>query len=346
MHLSRRLDPARAAGGGRRGARPKAASLSRPVTATSALRGGETAGIPRNQGEGCQRLRQPPPSSLPPPGFAAAFRLALAPPLTSCHTSCAAGAGGNGSGSSSPGGGGAGAGSSSSRGSGGRAGAASSAASLPFTSGSSSSSGSSGSWNSPSLAALAAPNAIKVYEAGRQGNGKRIVAETVVQAPVDVVRAGLGREAKPASGAPCTQVWLHLAIMARPCTGFEQAPFTAARCRPGSLSLAAASGAHFAAALLPALQVWRVLTNWERLADFVPNLESCERLPSPRPGRVRCCRRCCAAAACPTGGASAALPTSLPRPSLPRLLPPPCCRPGSGSAAAARACCGGWRRRL
>ncbi len=58
-----------------------------------------------------------------------------------------------------------------------------------------------------------------MYEAGRQSTGKRIVAETVVQAPVDVV--------------------------------------------------------------------WRVLTNYERLADFVPNLESCERLPSQRAGKVR-----------------------------------------------------------
>lgn len=57
-----------------------------------------------------------------------------------------------------------------------------------------------------------------MYEAAKQDSGKRIVAETVVQAPVDVV--------------------------------------------------------------------WRVLTNYERLADFVPNLESCERLPSPRTGRV------------------------------------------------------------
>lgn len=62
------------------------------------------------------------------------------------------------------------------------------------------------------------PNAVKVYEAGKQATGKRIVAETVVQAPVDVV--------------------------------------------------------------------WRVLTNYERLAEFVPNLESCERLPSQRAGKV------------------------------------------------------------
>lgn len=62
------------------------------------------------------------------------------------------------------------------------------------------------------------PSNIKVYEAGRQASGKRVVAETVVQAPVDVV--------------------------------------------------------------------WRVLTNYERLAEFVPNLESCERLPSPRKDKV------------------------------------------------------------
>lgn len=74
-------------------------------------------------------------------------------------------------------------------------------------------------------AAAVPPNAVKVYEAGRQGAGKRIVAETVVQAPVDVV--------------------------------------------------------------------WRVLTNYERLADFVPNLEACERLPSPRPGRVLMRQRGC-----------------------------------------------------
>ena len=63
------------------------------------------------------------------------------------------------------------------------------------------------------------PNNIKVYEAGRQASGKRVVAETVVQAPVDVV--------------------------------------------------------------------WRVLTTYERLAEFVPNLESCERLTSPRKNKVR-----------------------------------------------------------
>ncbi|KAL4445809.1 hypothetical protein ABPG77_009008 [Micractinium sp. CCAP 211/92] len=68
-------------------------------------------------------------------------------------------------------------------------------------------------------------NAVKVYEAGKQSTGKRIVAETVVQAPVDVV--------------------------------------------------------------------WRVLTNYERLADFVPNLESCERLPSQRAGKVLLRQRGC-----------------------------------------------------
>lgn len=34
------------------------------------------------------------------------------------------------------------------------------------------------------------------------------------------------------------------------------------------------------------LQVWRVLTDYERLPSFVPNLESCRRLPCPKPGRV------------------------------------------------------------
>ncbi|KAL4859881.1 hypothetical protein ACK3TF_000138 [Chlorella vulgaris] len=66
---------------------------------------------------------------------------------------------------------------------------------------------------------------VKVYEAGKQDSGKRIVAETVVQAPVDVV--------------------------------------------------------------------WRVLTSYERLATFVPNLESCERLPSPRSGKVWIRQRGC-----------------------------------------------------
>ena len=38
--------------------------------------------------------------------------------------------------------------------------------------------------------------------------------------------------------------------------------------------------------LLPLLQVWRVLTAYERLPDVVPNLESCVRLPSPKRGKV------------------------------------------------------------
>ena len=33
-------------------------------------------------------------------------------------------------------------------------------------------------------------------------------------------------------------------------------------------------------------KVWRVLTDYDRLAEFVPNLERCERVPCPRPGRV------------------------------------------------------------
>ena len=69
----------------------------------------------------------------------------------------------------------------------------------------------------PSLPPLP-PSNIKVYEAGRQASGKRVVAEMVVQAPVDIV--------------------------------------------------------------------WRVLTNYERLAEFVPNLESCERLLSPNKNKV------------------------------------------------------------
>jgi hypothetical protein len=87
-------------------------------------------------------------------------------------------------------------------------------------------SGGGGSGAAPTSSSLAppspppplSPSNIKVYEAGRQASGKRVVAETVVQAPVDVV--------------------------------------------------------------------WRVLTNYERLAEFVPNLESCERLPSPRKNKV------------------------------------------------------------
>ncbi|KAK9823512.1 hypothetical protein WJX72_003333 [[Myrmecia] bisecta] len=40
-------------------------------------------------------------------------------------------------------------------------------------------------------------------------------------------------------------------------------------------------------------QVWQVLTDYERLAEFVPNLESCERLPSPTPGCLRLRQRGC-----------------------------------------------------
>jgi hypothetical protein len=45
-------------------------------------------------------------------------------------------------------------------------------------------------------------------------------------------------------------------------------------------------------ALLP-LQVWRVLTDYEALPSFVPNLERCERLPNPPPGRVLLRQRAC-----------------------------------------------------
>ena len=34
-------------------------------------------------------------------------------------------------------------------------------------------------------------------------------------------------------------------------------------------------------------QVWAVLTDYDHLADFVPNLDSCERLPGGRPTRYR-----------------------------------------------------------
>jgi len=39
--------------------------------------------------------------------------------------------------------------------------------------------------------------------------------------------------------------------------------------------------------------VWAVLTDYEHLADFVPNLESCERLPGGRPTRYRLRQRGC-----------------------------------------------------
>lgn len=164
---------------------------------------------------------------------------------TGCIRSAArAGASSGGNGSSGASSSGSSAGSSSSRSSGSRAGAASGAAGLPLTS------GSSGSLASSLSAALAPPNAIKVYEAGRQGNGKRIVAETVVQAPVDVVRAWLaegGLESAPAAihlqhvlqpMAPQTL----MAPLNLPCTAhlllgglglkFESAALRATRCFP------------------------------------------------------------------------------------------------------------------
>lgn len=44
-------------------------------------------------------------------------------------------------------------------------------------------------------------------------------------------------------------------------------------------------------------QVWDVLTDYERLAEFVPNLESCERLPPRTPGRLLLRQRGCSQAA-------------------------------------------------
>ena len=41
------------------------------------------------------------------------------------------------------------------------------------------------------------------------------------------------------------------------------------------------------------LQVWRVLTDYDSLADFVPNLLACERTPCPNPGRIRLRQRGC-----------------------------------------------------
>ena len=119
-------------------------------------------------------------------------------------------------------------------------------------------------------AAVTAPrSAVKVYEAGKQDSGKRIVAETVVQAPVDVV--------------------------------------------------------------------WRVLTSYERLAAFVPNLESCERLPSSRNGTVRAPTRAVLTHAqrCSTGMRTIA--------EVPRGAP---CRCAFGSAGAVRASCGAWKQKL
>ena len=48
-----------------------------------------------------------------------------------------------------------------------------------------------------------------------------------------------------------------------------------------------AASVHHAADLWWVEQVWRVLTDYERLAEFVPNLERCERLPRGPNGRVR-----------------------------------------------------------
>lgn len=40
-------------------------------------------------------------------------------------------------------------------------------------------------------------------------------------------------------------------------------------------------------------QVWRVLTDWDRLADFVPNLAHCERIGGAPPGRIWIRQRGC-----------------------------------------------------
>ena len=122
-------------------------------------------------------------------------------------------------------------------------------------------------------------NTVKVYEAGKQATGKRVVAETVVQAPVDVVRAvvvvmqhhdirGLGN-----SGLKAISAW--------------NPPFQPRMC--GIIERYWLIHRWLGPALL--VQVWRVLTNYERLADFVPNLESCERVPCPRSRKVcACCK--------------------------------------------------------
>lgn len=34
-------------------------------------------------------------------------------------------------------------------------------------------------------------------------------------------------------------------------------------------------------------QVWRVVTDYERLAEFIPNLARCDRVPGAPPGRIR-----------------------------------------------------------
>ena len=40
-------------------------------------------------------------------------------------------------------------------------------------------------------------------------------------------------------------------------------------------------------------QVWRVLTDYDRLANFVPNLAQCERVGGAPPGRIRIRQRGC-----------------------------------------------------
>lgn len=47
----------------------------------------------------------------------------------------------------------------------------------------------------------------------------------------------------------------------------------------------------------PKRQVWAVLTDYERLAEFIPNLESCQRLASRTPGRLLLRQRGCSQAA-------------------------------------------------
>ena len=39
--------------------------------------------------------------------------------------------------------------------------------------------------------------------------------------------------------------------------------------------------------------MWRVLTDYDKLADFVPNLLACERMPCPNPRRIRLRQRGC-----------------------------------------------------
>ena len=40
-------------------------------------------------------------------------------------------------------------------------------------------------------------------------------------------------------------------------------------------------------------QVWSVLTNYNSLAEFVPNLDLCERMAGAPPGRQRLRQRAC-----------------------------------------------------